>query len=437
MKRALTLAVVVVAALGALWGCSEQRLAALEHELERILAIEDAAQRSEEALAFVTSNAEAPEEASDVLGRALDTAVGAADEAGGQDAAFEVWEKLYAAPAIPERHGYIVSMYDRALVDTDDPEHVARAEEIARDLLADDDAAQMPHIWLTWFHSASELTDKELTVDVALAGHARSEEGTEDAEMWPSMLDTAYGALLGQVAESDGLEAAVELAKSRIEQTDDHLVRGVLQANIYRLAIEDEPDVAIEAVHALAASKGFTGWDVLNNIAHDMTQREIEFDTAARMAERSVALASSAFDSTMALDTAGWAQFKAGNNEKAVAHLEKALSLMQETPASGNATVDHLIQVYQAGGMEDRAIDFLTMLVARSVDADDPARGILVDMLVARDGSAAALDGLIAEKRYDGVTTAPAFSLPNRGGETVALADFKGDVVMLAFWGFT
>ena len=437
MRRALTLALVVVAALAALWGCSEQRLAALEHELDRIEAIEHAAQRSEEALAFVTSNAEAPQEAGEILGQAVDMAVAAAEEAGGHNAAFKAWEKLYAVATTPERHGYIVSRYDRALVATDDPVHVARAEEIARDLLADDDATQTPHIWMTWFHSESELTDKELTVEVALAGHARADEEGEDAEMWSSMLDTAYEALLGEIARREGLEATIELAKSRIGESDDHLVRGVLQANIYRLAIEDDPNVAIDAAHALAASKGFTGWDVLNNIAYDMTQRDVELETATRMAERAVVLAPSAFDSTMALDTAGWAQFKAGNNERAAAHLEKAVALMEETPSSGNLTVDHLIEVYQAGGMDDRAIDFLTVLVARSVDADDPARGILVDMLVARDGSAAALDGLIAEKRYDGIAMAPAFSLPSRDGKTVALADLKGDVVLVCFWGFT
>jgi hypothetical protein len=98
--------------------------------------------------------------------------------------------------------------------------------------------------------------------------------------------------------------------------------------------------------------------------------------------------------------------------------------------------VQHLITAYESGGMKDEAIDLLAIIAARSVDADDPAREKLAQMLVERDGSAEAMESLIAGLRYEGVETAPAFELPDRSGAMVSLESMKGDILVLAFWSY-
>ena len=435
MRQKLLIVLAIVALLGVIGGCSEQRLAALERQFEGIEAIEDPAGRSAAALAFVVENATGPGELEDLFDRGVDTAVESAEEAGGADAAFEVWEALYAAEATPDRHYAIMALYDRALVETDEPERVARAEELARDLLAADDAPGMPYIWMTYFHSSSDFTDKELVVDVARAGYANARP--EDADTWPSMLDRAYGAYIGKMSAAEGLDVAIENTEALAVGADDPLVAGVLRANIYRLAIEDSPGAAMAAASAIAASEDFDSWQILNDLAYDMADRDIEPDLAIELAGRAIALAPTRYDSAMVLDTVGWATFRTGHSEKAADHLEKAVSLLEETPTFDNVLVQHLVEVYRSGGMDERAIDFLAVIVARSVDTDDPARALLARMLTTRDGNPAALEDLVAERRYEGVIAAPAFALPNRAGEIVALADLKGDVVLVAFWGYT
>ncbi len=425
----------IVALLGVIAGCSEQRLAALERQFEGITAIEDPAERSAAALAFAVENATGPEELEDLIDRAVDTAVASAEEAGGSEAGFEVWEALYAAEATPDRHYSVMIRYDHALLETGEPDRIARAEELAHDLLVADDAPETPYVLMTYFHSSSDLTDKELVVDVASAGYANARP--EDADGWAPVLDRAYGAYIGEMSATDGLDVALENTQALAAGADDALVAGVLRANIYRLAIEDSPGTALAAASAIAASEDFDSWQILNDLAYDMADRDIAPDLAIELAGRAIALAPSRYDSAMVFDTVGWATFRAGDSDKAADYLEQAVSLLEETPSFDNVLVQHLVEVYRSGGMDDRAIDFLAVIVARSVDTDDPARALLARMLTTRDGSAAALDDLVAERRYEGVIAAPAFALPNRAGETVTLADLKGDVLLVAFWGYT
>ena len=109
---------------------------------------------------------------------------------------------------------------------------------------------------------------------------------------------------------------------------------------------------------------------------------------------------------------------------------------MDETLTYDNETVQHLMTAYESGNMQDKAIDFLALIVARSVDADDPARQQLTARLVERDGNADAMEELVAGLRYEGVEMAPAFALDDRDGNRVALEDLKGDILVVCFWSY-
>ncbi len=431
MRRALAFALVGLVALGTLAGCADRGTAELEQGLADLAAIENAGERADRVVAFIIDNADMPD---DLMESATDAAVAAAEEAGGADAVIGVWEKLYAAEAPPERHYNAMARLDRSLIETDDPDRIAEAEELARELLMSDDAPSMPYLWIAWFHSGSEFTDKELAAEVALAGSRNTDE--DDAEQWPSMIERAYGALFDEVAMRDGLDGALARALTLVGETNDPIVAGALNANIYRLAIDEEPEIAADAARALVEAEGFTGANILNSIAYDMAEREFEPTLAVRMSERALALAPSRGDSVNILDTVGWAHYRSGDEAAAAENLELALSLSDATPSSGDAVVQHLLEVYSTGDMDARAIDLLALVVSRSVDADDPARADLESMLVQRDGNAAALEELVAAKRYQGVKDAPPFALPDRSGEIVELAALQGDVLLLCFWSY-
>jgi tetratricopeptide (TPR) repeat protein len=430
MNRTIWLALSIAAVALVLAGCG-QNTAVLEQELTGIEAMEDAAGRSEAAVAFVIANASMPDE---VMERAVDAAVSSAEEAGGGAAVIAVWETLFAADAPAESHYNAMAQLDKALIESDDPANVARAEELARELIADDNATNMPHVWVTWFHSNSALTDKELAVDAALAGHRRSP--ADEAGQWPVYLDIAYTALFDDIARESGFDGAVSAIRSRITEADDATVTGVLYANLYKMAVDENPEMAAGAARDFAAIEGFNAWLTMNNVAYDMADRGLEPELAVEIAERALGLAETADDSLLVLDTAGWAHLKAGNQRQAIDYLSQAAYSMKETPTLGLVQFRHLLDAYTVAGRDDEAIDLLALIVSRSVDEDDPSRAELEALLLQRDGSTSALDDVVTAKRYEGIEVAPAFSLPARSGGTVGLEDMRGDVLLVCFWGY-
>jgi tetratricopeptide (TPR) repeat protein len=157
---------------------------------------------------------------------------------------------------------------------------------------------------------------------------------------------------------------------------------------------------------------------------------------AITLSLQALELAGSRYDSTMVLDTVGWAYYAAGDYTEAAGYLKSAVDIMDETLVYDNETVQHLLTAYDSGGMRDEAIELLAVLVARSVVADDPARGQLAAKLVERDGDTAAMEALVEGLRYEGVEMAPSFTLADRDGEMVSLDDLKGDVLVVCFWSY-
>ncbi|MFH1688718.1 MAG: redoxin domain-containing protein, partial [Candidatus Eisenbacteria bacterium] len=288
--------------------------------------------------------------------------------------------------------------------------------------------------WMVYFHQKSELANPELTVRVALA--AENATDREEYGMWPQMLDMAYARLVNSVNEEQGLEAALSKVELLKEQTNNPSALAALNAALFSVAIDENTETAIAAAVAIAELDGLTGTDPSNRIAYDLAERGLAPDVAVRLAMQALALASSRYDSTQVLDTVGWAYYAAGEHSEAAGYLKAAVGLMDETLTYENETVQHLLTAYESGGMSDEAIELLAAVVARSVDADDPARSQLATRLVERDGNAEGLETLVTGLRYEGVEMAPAFSLKNESGGQVSLESFKGSVVVLNFWSY-
>ncbi len=423
--------IVVVAAVVFMWWLPAYREAELQKQVVAIETMEDLTARKEAALIFLVDNQMADRE---LLLRALDAA---ASEFRGDDdteSVIELYEGLHAQDLTPWLRYRIIARLDRALIETGDAAHAARAEDLARAILEVNDAPMEPYHWMVYSHQRSDYTNPELILSVALAAEKATDR--DEYGMWGSMLDMAYGKLLTSVVEEQGLAAALAHSELLAGQTELPMAIAALNASVYDIAIAEDEGRAVEAAMAMAELDGLTGFDPMNRIAYDMAERGLAPDVAVALSKKALVFASSSYDSTMVLDTVGWAHYAAGDYAEAAGYLKTAVELMDETLTSDNETVQHLLTAYDSGGMTDEAIDLLAIVAARSVDADDPARRNLAALLVVRDGDASAMEELVAGLRYKGVKAAPAFRLSGADGETVNLDSFSGDILVLNFWSY-
>jgi len=423
--------IVVVAAIVFMWWLPAYREAELRKQITAIEMMEDLTARKEAALIFLVDNQMADRE---LLLRALDAA---ASEFRGEDdteSVIELYEGLHTEDLTAWLRYRIIARLDRALIETGDAAYAARAEDLARDLLRVNDAPMEPYHWMVYFHQRSEHTNPELTLRVALAAEKATDR--DEYGMWGSMLDMAYRKLLNSLAEERGLTTALSRAELFAGQTELPMALVALHAAVYDIAISEDEDRALEAAMAMAELDGLTEFNPMNRIAYDMAERGLAPDVAVALSKKALAFASSRYDSTMVLDTVGWAYYAAGDYAEAAGYLKTAVDLTDETLTSDNETVQHLLTAYDSGGMIDEAIDLLAVIAARSVNADDPARRDLVALLVQRDGDTAAMEDLMLALRYEGVTAAPAFHLSSADGKTVSLDSFRGNILVLNFWSY-
>jgi hypothetical protein len=424
-------AIIIIGVVIFMWWLPAYREAELQRQMAAIESMENLTERKEAALNFLVDNQMADRE---ILLRALDAAADEFRESEDKQPLIDLYQGLYDEGLTPWLRYRIMARLDRGLVETGTEESVARAEELARELLQSTDAPSETYHWMVYFHQRSEMTNPELTVAVALAAEKATDR--EEYGMWPQMLSMAYGNLIGSVKEEQGLDAALSKATLHMEQTDNPQALAAINAAVFSVTVDEDQETAIAAAQAIADLEGLTGSDPSNRIAYDMAERGLAPDIAVRLGLQALAHASSRYDSTMVLDTVGWAYYAAGEHGEAASYLRSAVDMMDETLTYDNETVQHLLTAYETGGMLDDTIDLLALMAARAVDADDPARRELAAKLVERDGNADAMEELVAGLRYAGVKMAPAFALNDRDGNRVALEDLRGEILVLNFWSY-
>ena len=432
MRRGLWILVVIAIIAAGLTLAFRQTGDGLDAEIASIQAMTDAAERSSAALAFVLGH---PELEQEPLWRALGMALDSAAEAHGEEHAVALAESL-ATLELPEtQRQEVLSYLDFRYMQSDDPEAYARGEEILRELLGMDGVTSQTLAISAWLHATNPQADKGLALRAARRTYDLAvEEGTAEYVIYP--VDLGYRSYVESVAERRGFDAALAAADSLVADAGDDTLRGIALAQVYRLTIDDAPARARNAVREMMELDEFTATTLMNELAYDMSERRFEPELALSLAERALAHAASRSDSVDILDTAGWAAHAAGRHGLAVEYLEESVAKMSESLSLDAVMVEHLIAAYDAAGMDDAAIALLAKVVARSPVPDDPARALLEKRLIARDGSSAELDEMVASLRYEGVEDAPAFALPNRDGETVSLEGLRGNVVVVAFWGY-
>jgi tetratricopeptide (TPR) repeat protein len=423
--------ILIVAVVVLMWWLPAYRENELQKQISAIESMEDLTAKKEAALDFLLVNQMSDRR---ILLRALDAAVEANEGEADKRQLVDLYQQLYEQDLTSWLHYRIMARLDRGLMEIGTPESVERAEGLARDLIEARDAPMEPYQWMVYYHSRSDLTNPELTLQVALA----AEYATDRVENggWPRILGTAYSAILDGIMKKQGLDAALSHAELLGDQTESPQALAALDATVYDISVTDDKERAVEAATAMSELEGLTAYEPLNRVAYDMAERGLAPDIAVTLSEMALMHTSSAYDSVMVLDTVGWSYYAAGEPEKAAEYLRTAVNRMDETLTMDNEIVQHLLTAYDSAGMRDEEIDLLARIASRSVDADDPARRRLRELLIERDGNADAMDSIIAGLRYEGVEMAPAFDLPDRSGRMVSLDSMRGDIIVLCFWSY-
>lgn len=442
MKRVFGIAATLVVIAAVLWALpvlSERRL---QGEFDALDSIGGVGERIDAAVAVAEAHPGMELERFDELA----THIAEAAYASGDFATVvTVVDSLRATDLVPALDSALARELHDALMIlryyNDDEASTDRAANIARALLERDDVSADSYAGMANI-GATVLTYKPvegsahywLLRELALAGY----EGKEELDaVVVGALTASHRELIKTVAVSRGLDGALAFADSLLSEDAGDPVAAAIHAARFSLAIEDDQDVALEAAQDLLATADAPGFSrTLNSISYELIQRDMALDVGLALGERALELASSRRDSINILDTVGWAHYKLGQYDPAARRLEEALALADEVLEYDDVTVQHLLTVYDEAGDDDRTVDFLATLIARSLDPNVEARERLAELLAVQGRKDSEISELVARRRYEGVEEAPEFTLLTDDGETVSLSDYRGNVVLLCFWSY-
>lgn len=430
MKRVLVFVVVAVAA-ASIWLALRDRTDPLEAAITAIEGLEAPADRAAAAVRFVEENPGADPE---ILARGVRLATDSAGLDAGQGAAIQIADRLLALDLPPAPHYNALAGLTSALLGVGGAENIERARGIADEFTNGDDAPNDAHLSVAIRHLVSESLEGGPLRNLVFSGYARRTD--ETAETWHALIDAVYRRRLTTAREERGTAAALAVADSMVASAPDGAVAGIVHSMIYHITVDEMPELAVDAARELLNSTDLENSGTFNSVAYDMAERGLEADLAVALADRALRFVTSRYDSTNVLDTAGWARYAAGDYDGAAERLETAFALQDESPSFASVVTQHLLESYTAAGRDDSAIDLLTLVAARSaVDAGE-AREMLSPLLRRRDGTDAAMNEMIAARRYEGVEAAPAFALPDRAGEVFSSEGHRGEILLVCFWSY-
>jgi tetratricopeptide (TPR) repeat protein len=320
-----------------------------------------------------------------------------------------------------------------------------RADAIARQLLASPTLPSDVLATAANFHAYSigSAPPEELAqargqwLPYELAVAAREREEGEPGQGTIYALDYTLGRALDGISERRGVDAAMAVTDSLLAQEPPPAIAAVIRANRYKIAVDEEPEVALEAARRFesgATAPGF--WMLLNTLAFSLTARDLELPMALRFEQEALGFASSARDSGVVFNSLGRTYRALGRYGDSEDALRKAIASSGENAAFGDNTVQELLSVYEEAGDRDGEIDFLARLIARSALDNEEARAKLAELLNAEGRSTQEIPDLLKSYRYAGVKEAGDFTLLGADGAEVGLSDLRGRVALINFWSY-
>ena len=440
MKTVVWITIVICVVVAAFWGLERRYDIVLDRELEALSLLEEPQETIDAAVDFLEKHPDADLER---MNRAVEQLANAAYAGGDVDGVLSVLDSLAAlalpAPAKARMSAEVHDALVMATLMAPESADVGRANSIARRLIGSGDLPSESYRMMASLRS-DILADADASTHwttVALAHRACDTATQPEPGYCLNVLDSAYRALLGHIAGNRSLERALAVADSVAADFANPLLSAVLNANKYRVAAADEPELALEFARAFVTSGDVVDhWRLPNRIGVDIRNRELDYGLALELSEWALTLARTDDDRQVVLSSIGWAEHKLGREEDAKRHLEASMALLRGAPEMDDSAVERLLSVYEATGDNESAIDLLATIVARSVLPNEDARDELRQLLVESDRNPREMPDLIAERRYARVSPAPALTVAYADGRTIELEQLRGSVVVLCFWSY-
>lgn len=449
MKRVIwSVVIVAVVVAGAIWGIGAARRAAREAELERIAAIEDPMERIG---AIVQSIQASPSVTSDEIAAAAEGIADAAYEYGEQDALVAVADSLLGLELPPEllirmrselHSGIVIQGYYAE--EAEQAEYWRRASDLATELLYADGVPADVYMTAAGFHGyAADFAPPEELAETG--GHwlpyRLASKGFGGLDEPPSQSDVglvrrALDQALTVVSTWRSVESAVAAADSILAADQRAPIQTVANASRYWVTADTHPEEAVESARALLAATGPAFCDIQRSVAADLAERELDGALALSLAESALGLAEDSSDSSSAFFAVGVSHRKLGDLEEAAVAFRASIDRDDEADEYDAPQVRALLEVYEASGRDEDAVDLMGRVLARAVMPNEEAHERLALRLEAAGRSRGEIPALLESFRYAGVTEAPGFTLVDRAGNDVALSDLRGRIVLLCFWSY-
>ncbi len=289
------------------------------------------------------------------------------------------------------------------------------------------------------------LLELAKTLDEA-GEHAEAEELLRSSDFGDGASEEARFLLAGILAGTGRAREAVAAYEELAEAaTEERTRERALEGKFDVLLITHRGAALSFAGELLAHSENPI---LMSTIGYDLADSAGTYGLAIELFERAVAFSDTAHlrafypaaDPLWLVDRAaksrgfylemiGELNYELGEDEAAIMSLERARSELSDPVKEILST---LARSYTRAGRPEEAIDVLLELLAK--ESDPGARALLDTLYEEVHGSLAGLDERIARAREEFFREALDFTLEGEGGAPVSLRDFRGEVVLLAFW---
>jgi tetratricopeptide (TPR) repeat protein len=206
--------------------------------------------------------------------------------------------------------------------------------------------------------------------------------------------------------------------------------KAMIYYELYGMRIESDPEAAVETARQLVGRPIGISW-IYNYMGYDLAERDLEAGLAVRLCDMALARAESRRDSSGILDSRGWAYYRKGMYDQAIADLERAMSLVEEPEVE---YLKHLGRAALAGGYEEKAFEAYRSILVMGEHAY--AREVIDSLMTSRGFSARqreAFDDGIWEARLAAAKPAEGFELPRLDGGSHGFRPAAGKITLISF----
>jgi tetratricopeptide (TPR) repeat protein len=224
----------------------------------------------------------------------------------------------------------------------------------------------------------------------------------------------AYYMIAGTILEDLGdTTRMIAFAKMTLEEAADSETRALMYYRLYRATAETRPQEAYKYARQLYAADIDVGW-VQNYIAFDLAEKGEHLDLSLSLADRALAYAEDAGDSASYLDTRGWAYYRKGDYDRALADLEEAAEI---SPEPSDEILSHLGDALLKTGRTEEAFETFrsVLLLGEYQEARDRIE-FLMDRMNYTDKEREAFESSLWEERLARAPIVEPFTLPALGG---------------------